>query len=187
MEVLLPSRGNRAKHKSRAVHTTEFPSAMRGSVAGVGLRLSNENPRIFTPAPIRRPDGSPPGLFTRIRVSVSNISAVRAPRDHVSPLVVRRNTALRNSENFALSGNWLKFLGDIEVSMDNALASGSERTVCDTPDRVVFRAADPAPDAGRKESKKSELGKTFHQPFINSRLCSPPIRLKRGHSSDRSQ
>jgi hypothetical protein len=29
--------------------------------------------------------------------------------------------------------------------------------------------------------------KTFHQPFINSRLCSPPIRPKGGHRSHRSQ
>ena len=47
--------------------------------------------------------------------------------------------------------------------MDNALASGRERTVCDTPDRVVFRTADPASDAGRKESKKNE----WERPFIN--------------------
>ena len=68
MEVLPPSRGNGANQKSRAFHTNECPSATRGS---------------------GRPDGPPPVLFTRIRGSVSNISAVRARRDHVGPPVVR--------------------------------------------------------------------------------------------------
>ena len=66
MEVLPPSRGNGANQKSRAFHTNECPSATRGS---------------------GRPDGPPPVLFTRIRGSVSNISAVRARRPTCSPLI----------------------------------------------------------------------------------------------------
>ena len=37
------------------------------------------------------------------------------------------------------------------------LPSGREKGVWDTPDGIVFRTTNPASDAGRKESKKSEL------------------------------
>ena len=59
----------------------------------------------------------------------------------------------------------MKFLGDMEVSMDNALASGRERTVCDTPDRVVFRTADPTPRPTRGERSRRKVN--WKRPFIN--------------------
>jgi hypothetical protein len=81
MEVLPPSRGNGANQKSRAFHTNECPSATRGS---------------------GRPDGPPPVLFTRIRGSVSNISAVRARRDNVGPL--KQNARVHPGRNSAWFG-----------------------------------------------------------------------------------
>jgi hypothetical protein len=51
----------------------------------------------------------------------------------------------------------------MEVSMENALASGRERTVCGTPDRVVFRTADPRPTRGERSRRKVN----WKKPFIN--------------------
>ena len=80
----------------------------------------------------------------------------------------------------------------MEVSAENALVVWPSDDRVGTPDEVVFLADGPAPDAGRKESKRIDLeklvsGKAFHQPFINSRRCSPRIRLKMGRRRHKNQ
>jgi len=85
MEVLPPSRGNR-----RAFRPDECPLAMRGSAAGVRLRLSSEIPRIFVP---RRSGGRTARHPACSRASEAPLAAFRrygARRVHVGPLVVRR-------------------------------------------------------------------------------------------------
>ena len=71
-----------------------------------------------------------------------------------------------------------KFSGDMEVATENALAVWPSDDRVGTADGVVFLAHGPAPDAGRKESKRSLIWKSWslEKPFINLSSIAAVVR-----------